>query len=302
MACTTTTAHHRGVAASQLMMIADLTRDSSLAKKAFEATLSLTAENSSQIHRELVYHSCFGDPEQALRRAKSLATLLSDSNKPERPSDVRFLINIGYAHYRVGEANVSASYLAKALALACRYEMISAEIMLLDMLVQLYWASDRLADARKHHEQLSQLASQETFSTVAFNYCLFGCRIAIHEHRFDEGRRFIQQALTLPHALLDAPRMSLLACDILLDLSKGQDGGASDPRFLSLLGYHYRARAFGEQDDIVIVLLRVLIANSECATAAQLWRDYLSVRREKFQPRSELRCIEEHLHGATLRH
>src|SRR5207302_8895222 len=64
---------HRLSAARQLLMIAEITLDRSLAEFAYEATRDIAPGTSSQMMTSLLYHTCFGDAGEATEIAAQLA-------------------------------------------------------------------------------------------------------------------------------------------------------------------------------------------------------------------------------------
>jgi len=60
--------------------------------------------------------------------------------------------------------------------------------------------------------------------------------------------------------------------------------------------FHAKAREFGEQDEIALVLVRALITRGENFEAERLLAEYLLQRREKFEIPPPLRQLAIQLH------
>ena len=90
---------HKLSAARQLLMIAELTVDYSLAEFAHETIRDIAPGTLAQTLTDLLYHTCFGEP----RKASLLATELADRSLGT-PAIFAYAFNAGYAQLRVGRS------------------------------------------------------------------------------------------------------------------------------------------------------------------------------------------------------
>ena len=273
------TLDHRIMAATQLVMIADLDRDIGLASFAFEHSYRLAPESFLGLIHHLVYETCFGDRERARKLATEMAANLSQYGKPNATRLVGILYDVGYAFYRVGDGRLARRYLTEALELAVRSEMIAAQVQILSGLSLLSWSAGAIDECHRWHGELRRFEAHRAVALAGCDYFIIGARLAIHDGRHTDASLITERGRRLPQAQLDCPRMQLLACQVSCRAADGQRA-CSESEFAELLEFHTRAIDLGEQDDIVLVLLSTLMARGEKIEAEKLLSEYMRRRRE----------------------
>jgi tetratricopeptide (TPR) repeat protein len=281
---TEATDYHRGAAACQLLMIADLAKDLELAEFAFGSTLNLSAEG---VHRDLAhleYHTCFG----SAKNAKALADAFPRRVVGDIPREVGSLINAGYAYVRIGRAVEARSTLLRALGGARSNNLISAEIYALLFLGQLCWNTQSLDECKEWYRTLSELlAHHGDAAPVICDYALLGARLALSDQEFRRAEELIERLRDCPQAQLASPRMQLLSCQLDLARAAGLNRD-SDQDVAELLALHAGAKSLGGQDEIVLTLWHELRARDRHNEAAELLAVYATVRRHDYPIRTEL--------------
>jgi len=284
------TSSHRAMAATQLLMIADLSRDVELASFAFEQTQHPLTDSVEHILRHLVYETAFGDAERARCMAAKMAANLHEYGRLNVARLIGLLYDIGYAYYRLGDEGFSREYLTKAYEGARRNGTIAAQIPVLSALTLLCWSTAQLDECREWYRELRRFESHEALVMAGCDYFIVGARLAIQEGRLADAALLTERGRALPQAHLDCPRMLLLACELRRRSAEGLKA-CSESDLADLMQFHMRARELGEQDEIVLVLIEALIARGDEIGAQNLLSDYLSVRREKFEIRGPLQQL-----------
>jgi hypothetical protein len=277
---------HRVHAAEQLIMRADLMVDTALAGSAFESVRALPAEPIDRAFCAMLYHAAFGDAQIARTNADELIDLFGEDLRRQ----IVLLLDVGYAHFRIGNCMDARRLLLQALAGARRNEMRSAEMYALLFLAQLTWSTEQIDESRVWHKSLTDLVSRSGATGIMCDYSILGARIAIHDAAHEEARRFIDMGRACPQACVDLPRMLLTACEIELQLATGEE--FSDAGLQDLLSLHHRARALGGQDEVTTALVRALSTRGSLREAASLANEYLLYRRiDGFPLRTDLRRL-----------
>jgi hypothetical protein len=283
----TSTSTHRVMAANQLLMIADYIRDADLARFAFEASHTSESDDLSNKLRRMMYHTSFADADEALQLAGELSGTLAAYGVPNAPRLVGILLNVGYAHYRVGDPSLSHAYLMQALQHARRNEMTFAEIHILSVLMQLSWSTGEIGECRTWREQLDNFATAGAFTNVVCDYCVIGARLATYEGRREEALDLVARARKHPQASLNCFRTQLLTCEI-ASQQRGDRWLCSDVQLLELEEDYLRTCTLGGHDDTILILLRTLLARNRAADARALAEAYPKIRRERLPFRPEV--------------
>jgi tetratricopeptide (TPR) repeat protein len=275
----TATPQHRLACAQQLIMIADLTIDPELARFAYDATSNIAGEDDQRIFCDFIYHACFGD----VSVVRTLADPLNALKFSKSRLHLAYLLNIGYARYRIGSFDEAKQNLLDALCAARRNEMRAAEAYALLFLAQLCWSTYWLDECRIWHHRLTELFVGGIEPSVICDHCILGARIALQDGDFESAKQFIGRARERIQASLDLPRMLLGACEI--EVLLATDPQSCTDRLLSdLRALHERARCLGSQDEVVTALVRALNSKGRSADAAGLLNVYFRDRRRDGVP------------------
>jgi tetratricopeptide (TPR) repeat protein/DNA-binding SARP family transcriptional activator len=269
------TVKHKMSAAQQLLLIADLLIDAELAEFAIRETSNLAADAYDRVVADLLYHASFGDAETASDMADEVIAVIGDDSRQH----VVMLLDVGYAHYRIGNCAAAREYLLKALGGARGAEMTSAEGYALLFLAQLCWSSEQFDECREWYRSLVHFMSRGDVSGIMAEYYVLGARIAMHDMQYESARDFIQRARRYPQARADRLHMQLLTSEIEVGLALTPHS-CSDAQLGDLLLLHRRACTLGGQDEIVTALCNALCACGRRDQAASLLNTYARDRRK----------------------
>ena len=289
---------HRLAAARHLLMIAELTLDADLAAVAFRASRSLEADSARQMLCDLLYHTCFGDAGTAAKIAEALVAFAVE----DHPTQVVWLLNAGYAQYRIGSSDTAEATLQRGLEGSRRYRSLSREMEASLLLARLYWSNERFADSQYWHRHYSELQKRNDDQHVLGEHSVLGARLALRDHDVELAKWYLDRAKTHDHAKLDLPRLFLKAADIELLVASGSTellSGYLD----EALDLYSRARNIGCQDDVVLSLLKAQELLGRHGQATALLGEYVGrYRRDGFSVPTALRAACDRLGFTKLPH
>ena len=279
-------------AARLLMMGADGALDGKLARDTLSRSEGIdTADSSSALLRlqiSLIYNTVFGDPDEALRIADTIAHHIQGMERSwntfvarRNCSLARQLVGVGNTDY----AELDGSY-AEALGASMTASALSTASHLTSVLVD----DGNIDEARKWMSISESLASGCEMRGLPMDYLSAQVDLALLDGNIRRARHFVSQMRK------NAPRYNSvrLKNDLLIyRLRLRQLSGAppvSEDEIARLLAFHDVARSFGRHDDHMDVLWTALVSTGQQVLASELLLRYLrDYRRERRRCRYFLR-------------
>lgn len=280
-------ASHRLEAARQLLMIAELTLDTELAKFAYESTVSETPSVVSRLSTDLLYHTWFGVAE----RAREIALQLGALDLCDDPQRLGVWLNAGYALYRVGASSEAEATLLRSLNIAQKCGMASGQMNASMFLARLCWSNRRIEESQKWLDNFQALFEEHPDPGVVGEMSIVGAHVAISQNRLEDADRWLSKAQSCRQSTLPLPRLLSAACSIRLRSARGRQP-CKEAELEELLSLHVRARNVGLQDDVMLAMILALNWFGRRAEATKLREEYLWVyRRDGFEAPPEFRTL-----------
>jgi hypothetical protein len=264
-------------------MMSELTLDYESASFAYAAGLGLIPDTPHQVLCDLLYHICFGDVE----KAKDLADQLAHLSLTDRTEHLSFLLNAGYAQYRLG-LQAAEDTLSRGLSLARRVHGPTGELHAIMCLAYLCWSHRRKEDCKSWLRCFAELMSHDISFDAMWEYHLLSARVAVDECRFDDAELSLRSARASGQSALELPRLIIDACEVEIRLARGLEP-CTEPELSTLLNLYLRSRGIGRQDEPTFAVVSSLRHHKRFLEAGTLLRDYLEAyRRDGFPPSQQL--------------
>ena len=260
-------------AGRQLLMIAEMTLDHGLAESAYQSMKEIAPDTTSQAFARLVYHTCFGNPQEATRLAADLAEKALDT-----PAILTYALNAAYAQYRVGSSEVAEETLLRCLDLARKGGSESGEKHACLFLARLCWSNSRYEESKAWYERFSCHPLRLGEQDLIWEHNVLGARLAIRDGRSNEAALHVQRARQSPSAKLELPRMLLLACEIELR-DAAREELCTDAELEDLLALHQSGRQLGCHDEVMFALFTALRIRNREQQGIELLRTYVAHHR-----------------------
>jgi tetratricopeptide (TPR) repeat protein len=279
-------ARHRWSAARQLVMISELTFDSSLADFAFQSTRDLTQGTQTQIFCDMLYHTCFGDPALASELAKQLVR-----RSVTVPSLLPYTLNAGYAQSRIGSPRDAETTLLRSLEIARQSGMIHGEVHACLLLARLYWCRAMYDESRIWYDRFANYSTLDVQPDLLWEHNILGARLSLREGHVAAAESHIEHARQTARAKLDLPKTLIQSCEIEIRQAKNKVlcTGEELREFIRL---HKRSRSLGCHDEVMFAAFIALKAGDLGSDAARLLESYVtSHRRDGFPLDSRLASL-----------
>ena len=287
------TPRHRVGAARLLIVVAELTLDHGLAELAFRNSRSLVTGTYQQLLCDLLYHTCFGEAGVAAALAEDLIGAMSG----DHPRNQTFLLNAGYALYRIGDSSRAEARLLEAFHSAKRYQTQTHAMHAALLLARLYWSTERFQDSEYWHALYSELYQRNADPSLVGEHSVLGARLALRRGDLETAESFIKAARRAIHANLELPTLFIDSCEMDLRLQRRQYQQIS-ALMESALPLYIRGRNVGCQDDVTHALITGLEYLGRDEEAQNLLEEYFTTfRRDSFAVPSRLRSAYRRLTG-----
>lgn len=278
-------AAHKLSAARQLLMIAEVTLDRESAIFARTQTLDIAPGTRSQLFFDVMYHTCFGDPDQGRVLAAELAekSLQSASVLPHA-------LNAGYALYRIGNSSDAERVLLRSLRIADASGAAAGKTHAYLLMARLCWSIGRYDESRSWYEKCDESSLTHASADLLWERSILGARLCHKEGRIEQARAHLQPIRQSSFAALALPAMHLLATEIQLRVDLGE-AACSDRELERLLLLHVKGRGLGCHDEVMWALWLALSYHQRDGEAFALLREYVRCRRDGFS-------LDPRLHAA----
>ncbi|HTK47289.1 MAG TPA: hypothetical protein VL328_04830 [Gemmatimonadaceae bacterium] len=275
-----------------LLITADLLFDNETAHFAWHTTTSLTGAIASPhaLRVPLIYHTVFGDVNNAISIARELLAGVSNPTATDRFSwrhrNALFALHtLGCSSDFHTPASIVHQYArARRVYSTCAYVgslITDCYLQEGDLEAAIEWTVRNAEDVRRVHPTAGGV-TQGFYSTLAF--------LASSCDRLDAAPKALAQfRRRLP--LVHTPRLRAIDAALSMRLSLIRGGPAPSDEAVSALRQDYQlGSTYGRQDFVVEALWLAHRARGEISLCAELLREYLCVkRREPSQPDWSLR-------------
>jgi tetratricopeptide (TPR) repeat protein len=281
-------ARHRWSAARQLLMISELTFDYSLAEFAFQSTRDLPQGTQTEIFCDMLYHTCFGEPELANELAKELV-----KRSLTVPSFLPYTLNAGYAQSRIAKPQDAEMTLLRALEIAEQSGMIHGEVHACLLLARLYWCAAMYDRSRMWYDRFISYSTLEVQPDLLWEHNILGARLSLREGYIAAAESHIEHARQTARAKLDLPRAFIQSCEIEIRHAKNEVLCTSE-ELQELVRLHKRSRNLGCHDEVMFAAFIALKESGLGSEAAELLENYVtSHRRDGFPLDSRLASLRK---------
>lgn len=288
-------AHHRLVAATNLIIAYDLALRPTSASRAYAQAPDMAAATpqlkADRQRLDLFYNCFFGSPESALIVAAAIWDQLGQTVPSWK--DVPLGSSVGIAMFRCGLPQDGISVLRKAFSVATPARIYSHTLDLASMLSWMCWIVDDLPGRSEWDRVADEIfkGSSDRFQRAS-HYLSNKIEYAIEAHDCDTARAWLALARE-KYGEITAPRIRMVtwAFELRIQQIEGRTGNSSTQ--MSDLGEaHLRGKSRGLHDNFVEAYWHELVAAGSRTAADAMLNEYVHVaRRDRFPVSPAIRAI-----------
>ena len=283
--------HRRVRAARILMMVADGDLDTALATHTIATCQRLVPEDTHTAllvaHVQLIYHTIFGDADEALRIADHIQR---ETRKVERSwYALTFERNCAFARQLVGTDGTDYESYERGFAQALDASMTPVALWFAGSLMSVMIDDGNLAGARTWMRTAEQLSEGFAPEDWPIDYLGAQIDVALIDGAYKKARQFLDVLETSARYQSRRVRNDLYIYRLRVIQFAG-DQWSPENHLERLLEYHEMGKTFSRHDDHMEVLWQTLRAAGRHRQASALLSDYLlHHRRERRKCRHVLR-------------
>lgn len=278
-------------AARFLIISAHNLLDERLAAEAHQINVSLQASSQlallTQKSASLIFHTVFGDRDQAMCEADELTSLVARS--PVLSERVSVLLNVNLARWHVDARALDIAPAEKLFNQGIEGDAPAIALHLASQTASFLLEDGRLAEAREWAQRAHSIHACHRFDRLPMDYLCVQSHLAMLDGRVEDAKRLIDSMpVYAPKCKAGMTNNAVFVWNVLYKrLCLDQRAAPED--LLRLRSYHLIAQAYGKHDYHVEALWMALVDAGQRTEAHEMLGQYFEVRRERRAPNYTLR-------------
>ena len=278
-------------AARFLIISAHNLLDERLAAEAHQINVSLQASSQlallTQKSASLIFHTVFGDRDQAMCEADELTSLVARS--PVLSERVSVLLNVNLARWHLDARALDIAPAEKLFNQGIEGDAPAIALHLASQTASFLLEDGRLAEAREWAQRAHAIHACHRFDRLPMDYLCVQSHLAMLDGRVEDAKRLIDSMpVYAPKCKAGMTNNAVFVWNVLYKrLCLDQRAAPED--LLRLRSYHLIAQAYGKHDYHVEALWMALVDAGQRTEAHEMLGQYFEVRRERRAPNYTLR-------------